>query len=49
MIPGDGIGPEISQAVKEIFASAGVSANYPVIIRYSIVFNMTSLLGMCIF
>ena len=25
MIPGDGIGPEISQAVKDIFAAAGVS------------------------
>ena len=25
MIPGDGIGPEISQSVKDIFAAAGVS------------------------
>lgn len=24
MIPGDGIGPEISQSVKDIFSAAGV-------------------------
>ncbi|XP_025077031.1 isocitrate dehydrogenase [NAD] subunit alpha, mitochondrial-like isoform X1 [Pomacea canaliculata] len=28
MIPGDGIGPEISQAVKEIFASAGAPVEW---------------------
>lgn len=27
MIPGDGIGPEISAAVKDIFKAAGVSLN----------------------
>jgi isocitrate/isopropylmalate dehydrogenase len=25
MIPGDGIGPEISQSVKDIFSTAGVN------------------------
>ena len=32
MIPGDGIGPEISQSVKDIFAAAGVSPS----LHYSI-------------
>src|SRR5271155_2596488 len=28
LIPGDGIGPEVSQAVKEILAAAGVAINW---------------------
>ena len=32
MIPGDGIGPEISQSVKEIFEAAGVCLFYPLFV-----------------
>ena len=31
MIPGDGIGPEISASVRKIFQAAGVSAIYKLI------------------